>query len=821
MPEKFYTNWKVFGIFVVLGLIIILVSQAALRDAERTAVREFVERQDLIAKQTLEGIQTVLKSAFGDARYLATFPEVIHMDTEGTRRHFWRVYRAHSDIVASITRMDSAGVIVVTVPFKEYEGADISWQPHIRKVLHDKKPVIGGPIKTVQGFEAIIYHHPVFADSVFTGTVAILISFDSLVNRFFKPLFGRSGQIIWLVDESGRILVHSVKSPGGNIVDLYYASYDGDIKRYFANFPYFPSKSVCYTDKSGKKRILVCHSANVGVDRWIVGIDSDYSLATAPLLPLRWKIFGMTLMSLLTAFFAVHLMFLNARKKFKIEQQEQILELENEHRRKLGQIYSFAQSLVYPREGGPDFEDVAGIAADVFDADFVLSWIYSDKDRTFHPGPFVVKDFRVQDELRRAGIDLSHIELGDRIHDYNPQDLPTYLVLPVKEVMETNLEVAAVVYAVKPVRDYSHIAFVSLKLRDKIFGVLAIPVLSEKELRTELLETFSLAISQSLYIRTIIAELYSASRIYRDILNTIDKAIFLVDANMTVLSVSPEFYRIFDVKGEAVGRNLFDVVPFLKDIRRDVIYSEVIRSKSPVETEEVRIVDENRKIVTRTKIIPVVDSEGKVHRILTIVEDITDFRLLEEQLKRTAEELARKNRQLERLAVTDELTQLRNYRYFTENLTKLIEKHYSAGEPLALLAMDLDDFKKYNDTYGHQAGDRLLAEIAEIVRGFLRADDFAARYGGDEFVLVLSHCDVDEAVDTAERLCARIANTPLPDAAGERTQHITASIGVAVMKDEFVEAEELLRRADAALYVSKARGKGQVTLYEVKIDGQD
>jgi len=813
-------NWKIFAFFLILGVVIVFASYSILKDAERTAVVQFVDRQQLIEKQTLEGVETVLKSIFGDARYLASFPDVVNMDKQTMRQHFWAVYKSRSDILASITRMDSLGRIVVTVPYEDYEGTDISHQPHIKKILLSRKPVIGGPIRVVQGFDAIIYHHPVFLrDSVFNGTVAVLVSFDSLANQFFGPLFGNEAQIVWLADESGRVLIHSQKPSGVLLDSIYAGAKDVSLKRFLNSLSTSRNEGFVVYSRNNLRRILVCRAINVGFERWIMGIDSDYALATAPIAPLRWKILGITVLFLLIAFFVARLMLANAQKKIRIEQQSQILKFETENRRKLGKIYRVSQSLIYPdSDSGSIFEEILKVVSEIFDTNMVLSWIYSEREQTWVPGPYVIKDYRIQDEFRKCGIDPAHIELGDKIGEHSPDEISSYVMLDIKSLKETNKSISAAMYSVQSVCKYSHITFVVLKLREKKFAVIAIPSEPTRRMSTELLETFSLSFSQALYIRSMIAELYKSSKIYRDILENIDKAVFLVDTNMTILSVSPVFYKLFDVSGEAVGKNLFEVVPFLKDIGREVIYSEVIKNKTSVETEEIRIIDENRKVITRTKIIPVIEENEKVTRILTIVEDITDFRLLEEQLKRTAEELARKNRQLAKLAITDELTQLRNYRYFTENLPKVINQHYSEGKPLALLAMDLDDFKRYNDNYGHQAGDKLLAEIAEIVRGFLRTGDFAARYGGDEFVLVLSDCDIDEAVDTAERLCARIASTPLPDNFGQRTEHITASIGVAVMKDEFIDAEELLRRADTALYVSKARGKGQVTLYEVEID---
>ena len=805
--------------YIVFAFLIVIVAVGIWRDAEKIAIRDFAKSQILTAKETIRGLQTVLRSIEGDAKYLASLSEIVSKNKKFTYEQFWSLYKARSSILATLTRMDSTGTIVYTVPYTDYEDSDISYQPHIKKILSNHKPVIGGPIKTVQGFDAIIYHYPVFVnDSIFDGSVAAIVSFDSVVNQFFQPLILKNKQIVWLADGKGKILIHS-KLPSGISLDSVYAIPKNNILiDFLQNFPPLSDNFLVYRDENGKRRILSFCSIWIGTDHWVLGLDSDISNALSAFLSMRTKIIIITVVALVLILFAVFLITSQITRKKQIENQNKILKIKNEHRERLDYIYRFAQSLLYPESIKDVIPQIIKAVSEILRVPIVLSWFHEQDSDILTPGPFLVDDFKLMDELRNSQIDIANIELNPKIGNIDLLKVKSHIVVPIEVLNKSNPSLAVITHTLRILHSYTHIIFLILKIRDDIFGCIAVPNSASENIDAELIETFELSISQTLYIRKILNELAATNRIHQDILNTIDKAVFLVDSYFKILSASPMFYRIYEISQEAVGKNLFQVVPFLKNLHREQAYSEVIKTRMSIETEETHILNDGRKVYTRTKIIPIIEENARVSRILTIVDDITNFRVLEEQLKHTAEELSIKNRQLEKLAITDELTQLRNYRYFTEQLPEKIRQHRREKKPLVLLTMDLDNFKDYNDTYGHQAGDKLLSEIAEIVRGFIRSDDFASRYGGDEFVLVLSDCTAEEGIETAERLCRRIADTPFADAMGSRVEHITSSIGVALLTDDVPDADELLRRADTALYVSKSRGRNRVTFYEVKIE---
>jgi diguanylate cyclase (GGDEF)-like protein len=161
-------------------------------------------------------------------------------------------------------------------------------------------------------------------------------------------------------------------------------------------------------------------------------------------------------------------------------------------------------------------------------------------------------------------------------------------------------------------------------------------------------------------------------------------------------------------------------------------------------------------------------------------------------------------------AVTDELTGLANNRAFRDKMEKEAARAVRFGHELSLLIVDLDDFKRVNDVYGHLQGDEVLRAAAAILRAESRGIDEPARYGGEEFVVALPETDHQGAVEVAERIRAQFEQevVPLLDGAGEVS--VTASIGVATIPDDAGGVQELIAIADAALYEAKRSGKNRV-----------
>jgi diguanylate cyclase (GGDEF)-like protein len=188
--------------------------------------------------------------------------------------------------------------------------------------------------------------------------------------------------------------------------------------------------------------------------------------------------------------------------------------------------------------------------------------------------------------------------------------------------------------------------------------------------------------------------------------------------------------------------------------------------------------------------------KGKPH-LLAVFVNITDLKLAESKL--------------EQLARVDGLTQWLNRRAFMESGEEEVRRATRYKHQLAVLMMDLDNFKAVNDNFGHAAGDAVLVAFADIGRGTTRTGDILGRLGGEEFCLLLPETDVEQAMQVAERY--RLAMQALETVVGSQTCRVTISIGVAVLPLEAeTSLQELLGQADAALYKAKASGRNRVEL---------
>jgi two-component system cell cycle response regulator len=162
------------------------------------------------------------------------------------------------------------------------------------------------------------------------------------------------------------------------------------------------------------------------------------------------------------------------------------------------------------------------------------------------------------------------------------------------------------------------------------------------------------------------------------------------------------------------------------------------------------------------------------------------------------------------LAVTDQLTGLHNRRYMDGQLTALVARAAHGGEPVCLLAVDIDHFKKINDGFGHDVGDEVLREFAVRLASNVRAVDLPVRHGGEEFLVVMPDTRIDDARRIAERLRLHVAGSPFRVMGGAEVLDVTISIGVAASLPGEATPDGLLKRADAAMYEAKAAGRNRV-----------
>ncbi|WP_102348784.1 GGDEF domain-containing protein [Bacillus sp. Marseille-P3661] len=169
--------------------------------------------------------------------------------------------------------------------------------------------------------------------------------------------------------------------------------------------------------------------------------------------------------------------------------------------------------------------------------------------------------------------------------------------------------------------------------------------------------------------------------------------------------------------------------------------------------------------------------------------------------------------QVEELTITDSLTGIYNRRYFDLFLEKAVQINQRSKSPLIIMALDIDHFKKLNDTYGHLCGDEALKHIATIIKRNVRGSDAYVRFGGEEFAIILPNTTVEEGKIIAERIRKIIENTTF--SYNKKDIVITISIGIAVYNGEKIE--KFIDMADKALYKAKANGRNQVAVYDVHL----
>lgn len=162
-----------------------------------------------------------------------------------------------------------------------------------------------------------------------------------------------------------------------------------------------------------------------------------------------------------------------------------------------------------------------------------------------------------------------------------------------------------------------------------------------------------------------------------------------------------------------------------------------------------------------------------------------------------------------KLATTDGLTELYNHRYFQEQIRMQVEQSKRYSHNFSLIIIDIDFFKKFNDTFGHQSGDAVLRQVAQTLKKNVRSTDIVCRYGGEEMSIILPNTGKDEALSTAQKICERVANKKFK-LAGDKETNVTISLGVSTFPYDGDNASTIIEAADVRLYNAKNNGRNQV-----------
>jgi len=303
--------------------------------------------------------------------------------------------------------------------------------------------------------------------------------------------------------------------------------------------------------------------------------------------------------------------------------------------------------------------------------------------------------------------------------------------------------------------------------------------------------------------------LQNGSRLIPDLLWYSCESMMVIDEQRRVLGINPALERLLGRKNEEVaGKSECGVLLSCRDLQgcelRDHPWEcpglKALRSSESVRSAEYTIRSVGGKALVVCSSYTPIQLPGHPPWALVVMRDITVQKKRELQLVQQAK--------------TDPLTRLPNRTALLETCRKELNRAARFSRSLAIGMIDIDGFKHYNDTYGHLAGDDLLRALPDLLQTGRRAADLIARYGGDEFTLLLPETDAAGAIILAERICLAVAHFPFAQTGeiptAQSVSPITISVGVAVFPEEGNQPEALLSQADQRLYEAKRQGGNRV-----------
>ena len=305
--------------------------------------------------------------------------------------------------------------------------------------------------------------------------------------------------------------------------------------------------------------------------------------------------------------------------------------------------------------------------------------------------------------------------------------------------------------------------------------------------------------------RQIEQELKESELKFRSLSTSAQDAFIMVNGQGKISYWNPAAERVFGYRSkEALGQDLHKLLAPVREYNaikeKFGIFKETGKGAAIGKTTELVALRKDQTEFPIELSLSVFKLQGEWHSF-GIVRDISDRKRAEEQLRES-------EKRYRELSITDGLTKLYNSRHFHHNVRLEMQRANRYDRALALLMIDIDDFKRFNDTYGHLAGDLALAKTGTVIRDALREADTGYRYGGEEFAVILPETVGPGAVQVAERIRQDIAALPILKIA-KPSFNITASIGVSELqaKDKL---SEFIRRADENLYAAKTEGKNRV-----------
>ena len=311
--------------------------------------------------------------------------------------------------------------------------------------------------------------------------------------------------------------------------------------------------------------------------------------------------------------------------------------------------------------------------------------------------------------------------------------------------------------------------------------------------------------------------LVNSSQVPAELLDSIEVGIAVLDRNFNVQVWNKFLENHGAKKAEAIiGDSLFSHFPEIEEKWLRTKVDPVFNLKSPVfiiweQRPYLFKFGCNRPVTSAAEFMyqnvtmfPIVDKRGNVERFCMLVYDVTEQALGKLGMEHLNEELKTASR-------VDGLTGLYNRRYWQERFDEMHKLCVRREKPSTALMLDIDHFKRINDTYGHQAGDKVIKMLAALIKRCVRETDLAGRYGGEEFAIILNDSSVEDAKIVAERI-RQLAQRLVVEHEGESIS-FTVSLGLAQFSPDFKGAMAWLECADQALYEAKENGRNQYRIY--------
>jgi diguanylate cyclase (GGDEF)-like protein/PAS domain S-box-containing protein len=291
---------------------------------------------------------------------------------------------------------------------------------------------------------------------------------------------------------------------------------------------------------------------------------------------------------------------------------------------------------------------------------------------------------------------------------------------------------------------------------------------------------------------------------YRRLFEAAQDGILILDAETgAIIDVNPFMVAMLGYsREEFIGKKLWEMGA-LQDVLASKEAFEILQKDEYIRYRELPLMTKDGQLIS-VEFVSNVYQAGDQKVIQCNIRDITEQ-------KKEQDDLIKSEAELREQSVRDHLTGLFNRRYMEETLKRELLRATRKGVPLGVIMLDVDNFKRFNDTWGHATGDAILSEIGYLIQKQLRGEDIPCRYGGDEFVIILPDASQKVTYERAKRICELVTQLMFK-MDGQTLGTVTLSLGVAVFPEHGTLTKDILWAVDKALYRAKHNGRNQVAV---------